>query len=161
MRLKLCVVFALAVLVLCSASALAEGPFAMTYGPGEAPGTWVYTLYNNDTTGTIVPWGLDLYWADPVDPSYYSVTGTPAGWVENLAYTWPAWDAISNDPAPGESLVGFTIAAPTAAPYFTVYYYELGDSREQLGQVVPEPSSMLALFGGVSALGVMIRRRRA
>jgi hypothetical protein len=96
-----------------------------------------------------------------VPPGYYAVTGTPAGWVENTDYDFPAWDAIGNDPGPGASLKGFAFTAPTPAPYFTVYYNVLGSDQWYDGECVPEPGSMLALLGGLGSLGALIRRRVA
>ena len=162
MRLKLALVFALTLLVMCSTSSFAVAElFSMTYGQG-APGVgWIYKLTNNDTTGNVVVTGLDIVWDPAVPSTYYTVTGTPTGWVENPSFGWPAWDAVVNDPEPGESLSGFSFTAPTAAPYFTVYYNVLTDSLYYDGEATPEPSSLLALLSGVGVLGAMIKRRIA
>lgn len=164
MKLKLSLMLALVLLLLCSTSVFAiVPPFSMTVGPGAAPDTWAYTLYNDDTTGYVIPMYLDIVWNPAVPTSYYTVSGTPAGWVVNPGYDWPAWDAIGIDPESGESLTGFELTAPTFAPDFVAYYNVLGEERSYEGNVtlVPEPSSMLALLGGLGSLGAMIRRRRA
>jgi hypothetical protein len=163
MKLKLSLMLALVILVLCStAVSAAPAPFSMTYEQ-SSPGVWTYTLFNDDTTGDVIPTGLDLIW-DPAQPtSYYTVTGTPDGWIVNPSYDWPAWDAFGNDPVSGDSLAGFEITAATPAPYFTAYYNVLGNDLWVDGEAMPtpEPSSMFALFSGVAGLGAMIRRRRA
>ena len=163
MRLKFSLMLALAMLVLCSASAFAVAPFSMTVEAGATPHSWVYTLTNNDTTGDVIPTGLDIVWDPAVPTSYYTITGTPAGWVVNSSYDWPAWDALSNDPAAGESLKGFEFTAQTYAPYFTAYYNVMGEDIWYDGEVapVPEPGSLLGLLGGVASLGAMLRRRIA
>ncbi|MBP6964469.1 MAG: PEP-CTERM sorting domain-containing protein [Armatimonadetes bacterium] len=163
MKLTLSLIIALAVIALCSTSAFAVGPFSMTYGPGAAPGTWIYTLINNDAPGgDVIPLYLDIYWDPAVASDYFTVVGAPAGWVVNPAYDFPAFDAVGNDPGPGEKLKGFEIAAPTPALFFTAYYSVLGEEQTPYdGVAVPEPGSMMALLGGVASLGAMIRRRRA
>lgn len=161
MKLKYCLVLALAMLILCSTSAFAAvSLFSVNYKMGSTPGTWIYTLRNNDLSGDAVLVGLDLYWDDPMAPDYWSITATPAGWAIYEYADCPAWDAILNVPGPGAGLTGFVVASPTPATQYTVYYSTTTD-LEEYGDVVPEPSSMLALMGGVAAIGAMIRRRRA
>ena len=161
MKLKYCLVFALAVVVLSGTSALADTLFSVNYKAGATPGTWVYTLWNNDPSGLANVTGMDLYWDEPVDPSYYSIVNTPDGWEEFPGVAdCPAWDAIQNNPEPGDNLSGFVVQSALPAAYYTVYYVYY-DQMDESGQVVPEPSSMLALLGGAAALGAMIRRRRA
>ncbi len=161
MRFRVSLVLALAMLAICCTSAFAAPePFSMTYG--NESGSWVYRLFNNDISGDVIIWGLDIYWDPAVPTDYYTITGTPAGWAFNPAYGLPGWDAIENDPGPGESLKGFAFTAATPAPLFTVYYNVLGNDCTFEGTAVPEPGSLLALLGGVGSLcGMMIRRRIA
>lgn len=163
MKLTVSLIIALAMIALCSTSAFAAiEPFSMTYGPGAAPGTWIYTLINNDTIGDVIPLYLDIYWDPAVASDYFTVLGAPAGWVVNPAYDFPAFDAVGNDPGPGEKLKGFEISAPTPALCFTAYYSILGEEQTPYdGEVVPEPGSIMALLGGVASIGAMVRRRIA
>lgn len=163
MKLKNYLLILATMAVIFMATAADAEPFAVSVTQGADASTWVYTLYNNDATGDIIPVGLDLEWDEPVS---YSILGSPEGWEPNYFYDFPAWDAVSsNEPSSGNSLSGFVISADCPALNYTAWYLNLGQIESESGCVtvseVPEPSCLLSLFGGLSSIGIFAIRRKS
>jgi hypothetical protein len=102
----------------------------------EAPPGWHYRAYEHDTQ---VSWGTD---------------GAPATWYNGVP--------------PGESLSGLNVSVATFSTSFYYSLYTFGGGATAPGwsgyaypELVPEPSALVALAGGLGALGLpLIRRRR-
>ncbi len=152
------------VCLLLSTAACAQ--FSLTAEPA-GPGAWEYTLYSNGVNAEI-PWYLDIDWVpgwdDGKSPEMtFTVTGSPEAslWYEGtLGFPWPTWDCWGVDPEPGNSLGGFVVESAEPGAYFRVgYESDLGDELEWEGEidVVPEPSSILAVLCG---MGGLVWRRR-
>lgn len=153
----------LAICLLTAASAAVAGNFAVTAMPGPDPSSWTFELFNNsDPADMLILSGLDLFWEDGVEIPAFTITSTPAGWVVNDQYNWPAWDAVGNEPESGSSLPGFDVTTSIMPTKFTVWYYQLTDFLFEDGDVttVPEPASMAAVLSGLAGLCAVVRRRR-
>jgi hypothetical protein len=145
------------------------------------PGTWTYTLTNNEPAGS--PNYLSMFSLSVDAP--VTVTSSPTGWAyQSDGKTYVDWfnnDAAPpypNDVAPGTSLAGFTIesAAGTSAQQLdTVSSWDhvadapgpSGDGlvlAPSVSTTVPEPSSGI-VFGAfgicISLMVARLRRRGA
>ncbi|MBI2844850.1 MAG: hypothetical protein HYX78_15765 [Armatimonadetes bacterium] len=154
------IVFAAAI---CFASAALGVPFNVTVVPGSESSTWVYTIFNNDTTGDVIPLALDIEWDEGQAPDSYTVVGSPQGWEPNDSFDWPAWDAVDTfEPSAGKSLSGFVLSAPTPGLNYTVSYLEVADMKMDSGrvQIIPEPAALHTVLSGlVAGFGILLRRR--
>jgi len=144
-------------LVLCSSAQAADPYVTGTYRPVSQGWRAEFTLHNALEDETIFMWYAVT--ADAGD------VGTPAGWHIRQDYRKVGWDAnsVADRLQPGASLSGynFTSQAQTS----TYGWYVGSDKWGYVGTVtldlVPEPSAVLALAGGLGVLGLpFIRRRR-
>lgn len=166
MKLKNYLLILATMAVIFMATAADAEPFAVSVTQGADASTWIYTLYNNDATGDIIPLWLDLEWAESQGPVSYSILGSPEGWEPNYLYGFPSWDAVlTNEPSSGNSLSGFIISADCPALNYTAGYLNLGEIESDSGCVtvseVPEPGCLLSLFGGLSSIGIFAIRRKS
>ena len=164
MRLRLIILILPVLFILTAAGSFASpAPFGVIAAPGALAGSWIYTLSNHDTTGEVLPYGLDLDWPEG-QASLFSISGTPTGWVIYTESTGPSWSAnTTNEPTAGHSLSGFEVAGVTAPPtIFTVWYTVGIDDNNFQGNVdvVPEPAGVVSLLAGLSGLYAFMRRRR-
>ncbi len=174
MKFKPVITLAAAAVLLSAGISFAANTFNVTVDQGSIANTWVYTIWNDDSTG-LVPVALDLEW--DTDPEDYDTSGldAPENWSADSVYSffYPAWsyDTTSNQPLTfGEHLTGFVVSASEKPTIWTVYLEDADgvDMGEQAGiisdnsGVTPEPGSFAALLGGLATIGgAFARKRRA
>ena len=119
-----------------------------------------FTLHNALEDEAI--WGWDVGTEDAFDP-----VGRP-GWTIRHTFRDVEWCTDWNSPwdrlPPGQSLGGFGY---TAANEPSVLGYFIGGEKYGYGGgsvtmvLIPEPSSLLALAGGLAGIGGLVPRRRS
>ena len=145
-----------------------DGVVICKYSP--VPGGYRYyvTVQNNELPST------DLH-VDMLHFQLWPATDvvSPSGWSSEVTFAYVYWSIQPNSPdwtlgiAPGQSLAGFEFTS-TKLPA-SIQYVGIGRSQTLLHlnfygyavpQLVPEPSALLALAGGLGALGLPMLRGR-
>ncbi|MCL5104387.1 MAG: PEP-CTERM sorting domain-containing protein [Armatimonadetes bacterium] len=171
-------VVAIVVCAIVSSAAFAVDPFTMSATPSGP--NWVYQLTNNSSLYVVEVY---LHW-DSVPGSAADLAGAaanytpttsfisaPAGWLEVAGAV-----GISNSGAgiaPSGTLNNYTVnytPGSTGASWFSVgtctdsigsNYANTGTTYQIAGAAVPEPGSIVALFGGLAGLGFKLRRYKS
>ncbi len=150
-------VISVCLLLAVGSSALCAEPYVTaTYQPSSSGFLLQFVLHNSLSDETLTRWHVTtLDASSPVAPS---------GWDVGLNYREVHWSALqpSSYVQPGAQQGGFSYASQGVPGELT--WYIAGSSWGYVGKVtpsaVPEPSSLLALSGGLIALGGLVRRKR-